>query len=251
MQVPDPVFPPLLSGHPLRVPLKPLAEACRRAAAGTLGAGDLVWARNRDRAEMAVVLEPEVPLRQARQMVPVMMVAAIDCLGAVLPPQSEVLVRWPDTLLLNRGEVGRIGFGVAAAEEDEAPSWLVVGASIMLKFTDRRREPGEIAHLTVLEEEGGGNLTRTDVLESLAAHFLTWVNTWTDEGFRPVHEHLIAHVEGHEQQAEIGQGSARVRGRALGLDDALKLLVKPEDGGPVRAFALADPQSVPERAPPR
>ena len=53
MHVSDQVFPPLLSGHAVRLPLRPFAEACRRAAAGALGAADVVWARNRTRAEMA------------------------------------------------------------------------------------------------------------------------------------------------------------------------------------------------------
>jgi biotin-(acetyl-CoA carboxylase) ligase len=238
MYVPDPAFPPLLSGHAVRLPLRPFREACRRAAAGALGAGDVVWARNRARAEMAVVLEPEVPLRQALQMGPVMMVAAIDCLGTLLPPHSAVVVRWPDKIVLNLGEVGRIELAAAAARKDEVPAWLVVGASLALQHADRAREPGETAHLTVLHEEGGRHLARTTVLESLAAHFLSRVNAWTDDGFRPLHDHLIGRVEGYEEPADIGEGSARVRGRALGLDEELNLLVKPEDGGPVRAFAL-------------
>ena len=73
---------------------------------------------------MAVVLEPEVPLRQALQMGPVMMVAAIDCLGTLLPPHSAVLVRWPDKIVLNLGEVGRIELGAATARDDEVPAWL-------------------------------------------------------------------------------------------------------------------------------
>lgn len=240
MHVPDPALPPLLTGHPVRLPLRPFAEACRRAAAGLLGAGDVVWARHRARAEMAVVLEPEVPLRQALQMGPVMMVAAIDCLGMLLPPHSAVLVRWPDKIVLNLGEVGRIELGAAAARDDEVPAWLVVGVSIAIEHTDRAHEPGETAHLTAVHEEGGRHLTRSTVLESLAAYFLSWLNTWTDDGFRPVHDHLIGRLEGYEEPADIGEGSARVCGRALGLDDELNLLVKPEDGGEVRAFPLRE-----------
>lgn len=240
MHVPDPAFPPLLSGHPVRLPMRPFPEACRRAAAGKLGAADVVWARNRERADVAIVLEPEVPLRTALQMGPVMMVAALDCLGALLPPHSAVLVRWPDKVLLNLGEVGRIELAAAAARAHEAPAWLVVGASIAVEHTDRKHEPGETAHLTALHEEGARHLTRSTVLESLAAYFLSWLNTWTDDGFRPVHDHLIGRIEGYEEPADIGEGSARVRGRALGLDDELNLLVKPGDGGPVRAFPLGE-----------
>jgi biotin-(acetyl-CoA carboxylase) ligase len=243
MQPRDPVFPPLLTGHAVRMPLRPFAEASRRAAAGKLGAADVVWGRNRARADMAIVLEPEVPLRQALQMKPVMMVAVIDCLAALLPPHSAVLVRWPDKILVNLGEVGRIELAAAAAGAEEVPAWLVVGASIAIEHTDRGHEPGEMADLTALQEEGGRHLTRNTVLESLAAYFLSWLNTWTDAGLRPVHDHLIGRIEGYEEPADIGEGSARVRGRVLGLDDELNLLVKPDDGGPV--CALADGASSP------
>ena len=43
-------------------------DACRLAQSRQLGAGDVVWSRNTARAELAIVLEPEVALERALQM---------------------------------------------------------------------------------------------------------------------------------------------------------------------------------------
>ena len=62
MHLPDPSFPPLLSGHDVPGAEGAFEAACKRAATGELGAGDVVWSRNVDKVDMAVVLEPETAL---------------------------------------------------------------------------------------------------------------------------------------------------------------------------------------------
>jgi BirA family biotin operon repressor/biotin-[acetyl-CoA-carboxylase] ligase len=232
MSLADPIFPPLLTAHAVNAPLAPFADACQRAAVGELGAGDVVWSRRHDRAELALVLEPEIGAGTALQMAPLMLVAAGDCLGALLPPQVPVSYRWPDRLAIDGAEVGRLS--LALAETDTAgavPDWLVVGIGIQLAFRERDYEPGEVAHRTALAEEGGADIDRTRLLESISSHFMSWLNTWQDDGFRPVSLAFLERLDRDEDgtiMLEIGGVSRACR--PLGLDEQAGLILKPQAG---------------------
>src|SRR5439155_420996 len=92
---------------------------------------------------------------------------------------------------------------------------------------------------TSLSEEAGPDITRTDVLQSLAAHFLTRLHTWQEEGFRPVHDEWLFRAEGREEPVAIAYGSERIEGQVLGLDEHANLLLKAADGK-VRSVAYID-----------
>lgn len=244
MSLIDPVFPPLLTGHAVKAPLKPFAEACRRAGKGELGAGDLVWSRGLQRAEMAIVLEPEVAAGQALQMAPLMLVAAGDCLGALLPPQVPLTYRWPHVLLANGAEAGSIDVAHAISDNSGGPpAWLVVGFGVQLAFPARGKEPGAMAHRTALVEEGGGDLDRTQILQSLSAHLLTWINIWQDDGFRPVSQAFMARLATEAGVVRLDTGAGHVTGRPLGLDDEAGLIVKPQ-AGPACAVGLLQAMAI-------
>jgi biotin-(acetyl-CoA carboxylase) ligase len=239
MPLPDPVFPPLLASHPVEAARNAFEEACRRASRRELGAGDLVWSRATARAECAVILEPDVPLRRAVQMGPIVQVALADCLGGLLPPRMGVHFRWPGTLLLNGAKAGETWIRVAPARRDEIPEWLVAGFSLWLTHDFGGREPGEAPAETSFAEEGAGELTRTDILQSFSAHFLTWLNVWQDDGFRPVRESWVSRAEGREAPAEIMHGTERIYARVLALDEEAVLIVEAEAGA-TRVLPLLD-----------
>ncbi|MBU1211488.1 MAG: biotin/lipoate--protein ligase family protein [Alphaproteobacteria bacterium] len=242
MHLPDPKFPPLISGHPVNVPESPFDVACRRAAAGELGAADLVWSRSTASVDLALILEPDVDLSQSRQMYPLAFTALADSLGALMPPLTAVLLRWPSTLLINGGEAGKLRFAAGTDVEDQVPDWLVLGISISLQSAPDDPEPGRQGGRTTVFEEGGGDLDRSQILQSFAAHMLTWINEWQDDGFAAVHEQFIGRVEGQETPAVFPAGAdgGPVRGKVLGLSDAMQLLVKCDTDGTVRTLSLAE-----------
>lgn len=240
MHLPDPVFPPLLAGHAVKAPQRPFDYACHQAGRGTLGAGDFVWGRNTRRVECAVILEPEVPLQVALQMNALAQVAVVDCLGALLPPAVAVHLRWPGTILVNGATAGEVRLGAPTTDPGAVPDWLVVGLDLRLVHDDPDREPGEMPGVTSLAEEGGGDLTRTDVLQSFAAHFLTWVNIWQDDGFRPVHDSWMARAEGDGSDPMLVEyNETQQLVRPLGLDEEGGLIIRPEDGQ-AKALPLTD-----------
>jgi biotin-(acetyl-CoA carboxylase) ligase len=235
MHLPDPAFPPLLKGHAFKAPHKPFSEACRRAEAQELGAGDVVWSRNTARAELAIILEPEVALERALQMAPLLMVALGDCVGALCPPKIAVHYRWPGTVLLNGSAAGEVRIAAPSVPLSETPPWLVVGAELAIAAQEERRDWSS----TTLAEEAGPEITRTDVLQSLTAHFLTWLNTWQEEGFRPVHDQWLFRAEGREAPITLAQNGETIDGLVLGLDEAANLLLK-TSAGQVRCLRFLD-----------
>jgi biotin-(acetyl-CoA carboxylase) ligase len=147
--------------------------------------------------------------------------------------------RWPGTLLLNGAKAGETWIRGEPARRDEVPQWLVVGFNLWLVHDFGGKEPGEALGETSFAEEGAGELTRTGILQSFAAHFLSWLNIWQDDGFRPVHDAWIGRAEGREEATEILHRTERIYGRVLGLDEEAALIVEAGTGGS-RVLPLLD-----------
>lgn len=239
MEMPDPTFPPLLNGHAADGPEPVFDLACAGAARGDLGAGDVVWSRDEAQVEAAIVLEPEVGMDVAVQMLPVCMAALGDCLGALTPPQVGVTFIWPNLLCVNGAPAGTFRAAAAAAEEGAAPAWLVIGLSLRHQRKPSDPEPGTTPDITWLAEEGGAELTRSQIIESYCRHFLTWLNIWNDDGFKPVHDSWLYRAEQRDQEVRLSHAGEEVSGTFVGLDDSGNLLMKDKDGA-TRALYLAD-----------
>lgn len=235
MHLPDPQFPPLLKGYAVKAPVQPLAWACRGAQAHEFGAGDLVWGRNTGRAEIAIVLEPEVALERALQMAPLLMVALEDCLGSLCPPKVAIQHRWPGTLLLNASAAGEVRIAAPRVDPAMRPDWLVVAAELDIASEEERQDWSRSA----LHEEAGTEITRTDILQSLTAHFLTWLNIWSDDGFRPVHDQWLFRAVGRDKPVALEQGGETIEGLVAGLDESANLLVQTA-AGKVRSVSFLD-----------
>lgn len=236
----EPSFPPLLDGRVVIKGDDPLKLAIAGATAGELGAGDALWLQDIAQADIAIVLEPDVPLAKAIQMLPLAVAAAGDTLAVLTPPQVGVQFRWPATLLVNGASAGQCTLAAPAdCSVSQVPDWLVVNFSLRLAF-DEAVEPGTTPGVTSLVEEGGEELTTVDVLESYARHFLSLLDTWTNDGFLDVSDNWAGRLEGINETADLTHPTGIISGRPLGLDEDGNLLVKPSDGGNTIALALIE-----------
>ena len=200
------------------------------ARTGDLGAGDVIWSNNPDAVELAIVLEPDVALAHAAQMLPMTMVAVADSVGALAPPQVGVTVMWPNEMRVNGATVGHVDIVAPACAPDAVPDWLIVGISLRFRFDDSAPEPGHQRNETALAEEGCDELSSVVLLESFTRHFLTWLNTWQDEGFKPVHQSWLDRAEGRDEDiALIGVDNGQPV-RVVGLDEDGNLIAKRGDG---------------------
>lgn len=232
MHLPDPALPPLFQGHPVKAPVTAEDEACRRAGNGELSAGDLVWSRNTARADCALVLEPDVSLMRSCQMAALGSVALAETLGLLCPPQTLIQFRWPTALLINGAEAGFVRVCGPAGPPDQVPAWLVISISVALTPPSHAGEPGSRPDETCLIDEGAVDLTRTTVVEALAPRLLAWLHTWSEDGFRSIHDHWFSNAVGRDSDVTV-EGT---KGRVIGLDEDGNLLVK-SSAGAVRAMA--------------
>lgn len=231
MSLPDPVFPPLLTGHAVTAPDRAFETAVAGAARGSLGAADLVWARDTSRLDCALVLEPDVDRARAAEMVFVAMVAFGDSFGAIAPPEIGLTYRWPMALCVNGARAGHVRAAMSAQDDaDGHPHWMVVGLTLDIRRNHRDGEPGDAPDRTDLVEEGCAELTRTDLLESYARHLLTWIHTWQTDGFRPVHDLLLFRAEGYREPVRLEHAGEVQEGRFIGLDDRGNLLLETGEG---------------------
>ena len=233
MHLADPKFPPLFTGRAVSAPQSALEHASSAAAAGMLGAGDLVWARATDRVSCALVLEPDVSLATACQMSALAQVAVAETLGHLCPPQVAVQFRWPATILVNGAACGSVVMAAPVTAPDALPPWLVVAVDLSITRAPSRCEPGDRPGETSLADEGA-MLTRTELIEALATRLLAWLHTWQEDGFRPIHDEWLLRAEGREADI-VCDG---VAGRVLGLDDHGGLLFKSAEAQHPTAHAM-------------
>ena len=235
-----PQFPPLLTGHAVAPPQDALALACQRAASGKAGAGDIFWSRSHNNLDVAIVLEPEVKVSQAREMLFVAMVALGDSVGALSPPEVGIFYRWPGVVLANGAEVGRARLVMADSDGGEAPpQWLSVGVTLAVRPERDVPDPGRDLDRTTLWDEGCGELGRNTLLESYSRHLKTWIHNWETDGARPVREAWLARAEGRGETVTFTHGNAQITGTFLGLDEAGGLVLKAADTTTVLDLATA------------
>jgi hypothetical protein len=213
------------------------------AVAAEEGAGTLVQVGRFDLAELAVVLEPEEPLRLARRAFYAGCAALLDALAALAPPERPISLDWPDAVRVDGGLVG--GARLAwphGADESLPPAWLVFGATIRTVAMGEQ-EPG-LRPLSAALEEEGFELGSGGLLESFARHLMVMLDACQESGFDVAARSCLARLSPEKGTSlEIGEtgdllirrrGSTRVERRALADALAQPSWLDPTTGGPRR-----------------
>lgn len=161
-----------------------LAQGDTQTKAGVMapghGAGTLVWhcsqPRNgrrpsvAGRFDFAVVLEPDVPLIEARKAFVLGMLALGDALAAHCPPERAVSFGWPGEVRLDAGRLGGMRLHLPkGAAEDEVPDWMVLGVELIAD-RDNLTAPGSKPESVSLKEEDFTDPPA--ILESFAAYLM-------------------------------------------------------------------------------
>jgi len=216
-----PTFPPLLKGHRIAAEKSVIKNAKARIAKGELGAGDLLWLDDLQNLNFCVVLEPEVARARCGEMLFLLMVAFGDALGALSPPEMAVTYQWPNDVQLNDASIGSCDLELSDAEINNIPEWMIVSINVSIKPENIMHDPGDEAWRTSLWEEGCGDISRVELLESTSRHFLNWLHNWSEDGFKPIHDQWIGRQnEKSKMQESISEGAF------LGLDENGNALVR-------------------------
>ena len=190
-------------------------------ANGRLGAGDVLWSESSKSLRMSLVLEPEVERKRCGEMLFLMMVAFGDAAGAISAPEVAITYRWPSLILINEAVVGSADLVVADCEEDEIPAWMIASLDILIKPGQLQSDPGENPDVTSMWEEGCGDISRTELLESVSRHVVNWIHTWSEDGFKPVHDQWKGRIS---EKGEVYSGTDN--GKFIGLDESGNALIK-------------------------
>lgn len=218
-----PQFPPMFRGEALRANLDPFAKAISTAMRG-IDPGLIVWSEDKSTAKAALVLAPEEPLKQAIGVVFAAFLGLSDSLGALAPPEVAVHFQWPDRIKVNGGLCGRLRVAAETTVPDQEPNWIVVGIEVPL-LPDHGHEPGNDPDQTTLVEEGCGEITRAQLIESWSRHTLVWINRYVDDGFAPLHAAWRSKCDSLGESVETPQ-----QGTFMGLDELGGMLLKDDSG---------------------
>jgi hypothetical protein len=165
--------------------------ACRLAPAR--GAGTFVLGRRGGVLGLAVVLEPEEPLAQARLAFLLGMVALGDALAAHAPPERMVRLVWPGEVHFDRARLGGGRLAVApGTAEDAVPEWLVFGAEL-LEARPGLEEPGRYPDSTSLTEEGFDPAER--LVETFASYVMLHADRWRHDGPAAVTNRYLMRID--------------------------------------------------------
>jgi biotin-(acetyl-CoA carboxylase) ligase len=192
-----------------------------REIAAKEGAGTLVWVRRFDVVEFALVLEPEEPLASARRAHYAGMCALYDALAVHAPPEKLIQFAWPDVILVDGGLAAGAQLGWPAGADEKSPTWLVFGAMVRTAIMGAG-EPGSRPGAAALEDEGFDDLGSGQIIETFARHFLSWVDSWHQEGFPPIAKHYLERLSSDEPVERSIDGIGDLLTRKKGKLDTSK-----------------------------
>lgn len=217
-----PSFPPLFTGLDAGG-ADPFALACAKAV-DVCDAGLVTYDLAHDRLRAAVVLAPEVPLREAACMLPLCGVGFQNALGALAPPEVAVHLGWDGDIYVNGARCGGLQMAASNDDPDKLPEWLVIGLS--LELWPPSEETGLTVDATALYAEGCGEVDAVTLLEAWIRHTLVEINAWADDGPARLHRNWLAVAHGRDtEMTVVGR-----QGTFIGLDENLGLLLKTHEG---------------------
>ncbi|MGI9350457.1 MAG: biotin/lipoate--protein ligase family protein [Rhizobiaceae bacterium] len=220
-----PSFPPLLTGHRVSEGKPPAKQARVMLNKGTVGAGDILWSESSSSLRMSLVLEPEVERARCGELLYLIMVAFGDAAGAISAPEVAITYRWPSQILINEASVGSADLIVADCNDEEVPAWMIASLDILIKPQRIEVNPGENPEITSMWEEGCGDISRTELLESVSRHIVNWIHTWSEDGFKPVHDQWKGRTS---RSGDLISGIGE--GEFIGLDESGNALLKAKSG---------------------
>ena len=158
--------------------------------------------------------------------------ALADALAKLVPPMTEISLKWPNDVLVNRRKVAGILLE-SSLSADGGLDWLIIGVGVnVAHFPDDAEFPATSLHF-----EGADEATVMQVLAGFARYFLRWSDDWRHNGFRPVREAWLARAAGVGDEVRVRLGQESFTGRFVDMDPTGALLVELEDGAQRRVTA--------------
>ena len=222
-----PQLPPLLTPIAVAEGQDVLAKAL--SSATTADVGTVFYSEAVNVMEVAIVLGPEVPLRQSGQILYALMIGLGDAIGALAPRKSSSHTNSP-AIFCNRGRAGAVQLlptrQLGAKMAGLACCCGYAGSVGPHGKRRCRRDPVGLGHTSLAEKEEV--ISRTRLVESACRHFMAWVDRWQDDGFKPLHDLWVQRLQSDGEMI-LSDGSVA---DWVGLDEDGAALIR-LDGRPV------------------
>jgi BirA family biotin operon repressor/biotin-[acetyl-CoA-carboxylase] ligase len=193
------------------------------AGRGRRGRG---WTSPRGNLYVTAILRPECPVGEAAQLGFAAALALVDALGHLMPPLTEVRLKWPNDVLVNDRKAAGI---LLETVVDTGGSFraLLLGLGVNIaEAPEDTAFPATALHW----ESAGQDVGPGDLLQPWAKHFLAWVNRWMDDGFAPLRRQWLAYAHPPGQQLRVRLPNREVHGTFHDMDESGGLLIDTPEG---------------------
>ena len=213
---------------------------CRRMAANGAGDGTIIqalsqssgrgrrgrkWESPEGNLYFSMVLKPDCTVTRGLGLSFVAAVAMCDALGSLMAPMTEVLVKWPNDILLNRRKV--CGFLLESSSDETGNlKWLIVGCGVNVQtFPDNVEFPA-----TSMAFEGCSRVPLREILLLFVRHFKRWRDVWQKEGFLPIRTAWLSRAIGLGENITARLSDDSHTGKFVDITEDGSLLIETVDG---------------------
>jgi BirA family transcriptional regulator, biotin operon repressor / biotin---[acetyl-CoA-carboxylase] ligase len=208
-------------------------EAKRRAVAGA-PPGLVIWADRQSAGRgrqgrawqsppgnlyCSILLRPDKPAAAVAQL----SFAAALAVCEALPGAGPLRCKWPNDVLIGNKKVAGILLESEAAGGNVAA--LIIGFGINLESHPDGTETPATSLAAV-----GVKTTPGVLLSDLCRHFLTWYETWHDQGFAPLRHSWLGRAHGLGSEIRVRYGAFETLGRFVDLDGSGALVLETGEG---------------------
>jgi BirA family biotin operon repressor/biotin-[acetyl-CoA-carboxylase] ligase len=150
-------------------------------------------------------------------------------------------LRWPNDLVIGGGKTG--GILVELVTPPAGPPFAVIGIGINANLERDELPPTDRLPATSLLVEGGAEVDRIALLESIAAGLDEGLSLFDRDGFAPFLPRWAALDALAGERLVLRLGDREAAGTAAGVDDAGRLLLRRDDGA-LEAHAAGEVERV-------
>ena len=166
---------------------------------------------------MSVLLRLDVPPARCAELSFVAAVAVADAVMQLLPKQAEIVVKWPNDVLVGGGKIS----GILLEQIDDV---IVVGIGLNVLLA-----PSTAGYKTATIAASGGIASVDGARDLLLVALEQHLTTWLEDGFAPIRDIWLARSYPIGAKLRVGVQGRTVEGAfaGMGMEGAL-LLDTPE-----------------------
>ena len=183
------------------------------------------WQSPEGNLYFSMVLKPDCTATRGLGLSFVAAVAMCDALGSIMPPMTEVLLKWPNDILINRRKV--CGFLLESSSDEKGYlKWVIVGCGVNVQTF-----PEDVAYpATSMKFEGSSRVPLREVLLLFVRHFKRWRDVWEEEGFSPIRTAWLGRAIGLGETITARLPDASHIGKFVDISEDGSLLMETVDG---------------------